>query len=87
MLPVSWHSFVVFISNKISRSMEKNQQNRNELDPSSNSRENTGGQHPGQQLPTAQQTGPDRQQTSPGKMEQHSESSFPQNDEETLGTP
>ena len=87
MRTVPWHSFVVFISNEISKNMEKNQQNRIEMDPSSTSRENTGAHQPGQQLRTKQQTGPDQQQPSPGKIERHSESSFPQNEEETLGTP
>ncbi len=66
--------------------MEKNQQNRMSESQQSNLQETTGNQ-PGQQLPAGHQGELDRPTSAPGKTEQHSESSLPQQDEETLGTP
>lgn len=66
--------------------MEKNQQ-KQETQPSlaeSQTGENT---RPGQQLPTADPNRLDQPQGDRSEMERHSESSFPQNDAETLGTP
>lgn len=66
--------------------MEKNQQNHG---AATESLENSGatGQQPGQQLPAGAQAENLDHPSAPEKTVQHSESSFPQKDNETLGTP
>jgi hypothetical protein len=65
--------------------MEKNQQNQTSA--ASSGKATTEGARPGQQLPTENAGNLDRPQAENDKMEQHSESSLPESDEETLGTP
>jgi hypothetical protein len=66
--------------------MEKNQQNQ-EAQPSLSESQKGDNTRPGQQLPTADPNRLDQPAGNKHDMEHHSESSFPQNDEETLGTP
>ena len=64
--------------------MEKNQHNRNHRE--SEKTQFTGDQ-PGQQLPTGANLDEQTEGKVPAADEVHSEESFPQNDNETLGTP
>lgn len=67
--------------------MEKNQQNNSNGSKEGQHNHDFTGNQAGQQPPadTSQTTG--SSPVDPGKKEQHSESSFPQQDGETLGTP
>jgi hypothetical protein len=65
-------------------SMEKNQHNQNHKE--SGQTQFTGDQ-PGQQLPTSANLDQQNEGKVPAAKEVHSEESFPQNDNETLGTP
>ncbi|HEV7333403.1 MAG TPA: hypothetical protein VGN63_20380 [Flavisolibacter sp.] len=67
--------------------MEKNQQNQTRENLSSNEGSTTGGAQPGQQLPTKDPSSLDQPKVRSGEIDQHSESSLPEKDEETLGTP
>ena len=64
--------------------MEKNQHNSGNM-PASQQQENLPASAPGQQVPDGGNKSD--KATAPEKAEQHSASSFPQNDNETLGTP
>ena len=66
--------------------MEKNQHNSNNS-PAPQQDNNATGMQPGQQLPPDAEQGMETKAAVPGQPEQHSESSFPQQDGETLGTP
>ncbi|RYZ48079.1 MAG: hypothetical protein EOO14_22635 [Chitinophagaceae bacterium] len=66
--------------------MEKKQQNQGRKFPATETAE-TGDARPGQQLPTADPNGAEQPQQDGHKSERHSESGFPQEEGETLGTP
>lgn len=66
--------------------MEKNQHNSSGA-ASSSQEAATSGVRPGQQLPAENTKDLDEPQESAGNMGSLSESSLPQSDEETLGTP
>lgn len=66
--------------------MEKKQQNQDSQFTEKQTME-TGNARPGQQLPTADPNGAAQPQGDVHKSERHSESSFPQEEGETLGTP
>lgn len=66
--------------------MEKNQQDSGAGKEQSQEQHHFSGNQPGQQLPAGTQQ--EKRETDVSeKKEQHSESSFPQKDGETLGTP
>ncbi|MBB1286043.1 hypothetical protein HRH25_16790 [Flavisolibacter sp. BT320] len=65
--------------------MEKNQQNQ--TGAALSGKASTEGARLGQQLPTENIGSLDKPQAENDKLEQHSESSLPESDEETLGTP
>ncbi len=67
--------------------MEKNQQNQGNKHQIESAEQQAVGQRPGQQLPTGNQTDLDHPDSNADKREQHSEESFPKQDNETLGTP
>lgn len=66
--------------------MEKNQQKSPGIVPSAREAV-TGGERPGQQLPTGNENNLDKSGENSASGEQHSESSLPESDDETLGTP
>ena len=66
--------------------MENNQQSIGERNTSKQKHEVFNNQQPGQQLPDSMRT-ENRNTNHPTQNEQHSESSMPQNENETLGTP
>ena len=66
--------------------MENNQQRGSEKNTSNDQQSTTGSGRPGQQLPTVKNS-EDAVQGKATQHEQHSESSLPENDNETLGTP
>jgi hypothetical protein len=66
--------------------MEKNQHNSNNS-PTEQQNNDATGMQPGQQLPPGAEQGMETKAAVPDQPEQHSESSFPQQDGETLGTP
>lgn len=66
--------------------MEKNQQKPTGNSPSTREAV-TGGDRPGQQLPTGKENNLDKSGENSASREQHSESSLPERDDETLGTP
>ncbi|HEY1020687.1 MAG TPA: hypothetical protein VGE06_00180 [Flavisolibacter sp.] len=66
--------------------MEKNQQNPSDTTPSTQ-KATKGGERPGQQLPTGNENTQHESGENSTDLEQHSESSLPERDEETLGTP
>jgi hypothetical protein len=67
--------------------MEKNQQKQGAEQASLSESQTGGNTRPGQQLPTANPNRLDQPQEDKNDVEQHSESSLPQHDNETLGTP
>jgi hypothetical protein len=83
--------FYAFFSNKMNRqkqqNMEKNQHNSSAEKPYRKSNSDDGSQRPGQQLPAGLNAAAANEQEGAGETEQHSESSFPQQEGETLGTP
>ena len=66
--------------------MEKNQQKPSGNSPSTREATTSEGR-PGQQLPTGDKNKLDKSGENSAGREQHSESSLPERDEETLGTP
>lgn len=67
--------------------MEKNQHNPNSEKETSQQQASFIGNQPGQQPPADNTTAPTTNADKPEEKELHSASSFPQSDNETLGTP
>jgi hypothetical protein len=68
-------------------SMEKNQHNQNRTPVRESEQTQFTGDQPGQQLPAGTNLDENKEGKGPAAKEVHSEESFPQNDNETLGTP
>lgn len=67
--------------------MEKNQHNSSIEKADSTGTGGFTGNQPGQQIPVGDNAQATQQESPPKKEEQHSESSFPEQEGETLGTP
>lgn len=67
--------------------MEKNQHNNNTASTEEQNDAVFTGNQPGQQLPDKTHTDASKSPSASGETVEHSESSFPKEDNETLGTP